>query len=98
MNTITLIDPQTLREVHIRHAELPQRCTFCGAELQGTFIAAMDGGPGWVCLPHLERLLLSVEPSPMFAARAIAKNQLIHKNPGDVMTVTQSLLVAMEAW
>lgn len=99
MNTVTLVDPQSGHRVYVRMAELPQKCAICSAQLQGGFIATVEGYPlGWVCLPHLERLLMSVPPSEIFKARAKVKEQLIHKNPGDVTTVTRSLLVALEAW
>lgn len=95
MNTVTLQDPQSGRLVSVTTAQLSQNCIYCGQQLMGDLIARMEGGPGWVCLPHLERLLLSAEPSPALAAMARAREQLRDAQPGDVTTVTHTLLAAL---
>lgn len=64
--------------------------------MQGELICHVEGGPGWVCLAHLERLVLSAAPSEAFQARARVREQLKDAQPGDTTTVTHSLLAALE--
>jgi hypothetical protein len=50
---------------------------------------------GWCCIDHLERVLLGTELSPRFRAQASMRSQLGKAAPGDKITVTGSLLVAL---
>lgn len=97
MNTITLLDPQSGRKVFLRHAQLPQQCSKCKMEMQGTLIVSVeDSHEGWMCLHHLERALLDCSMSNEFEMKQQARMQLRRVVPGDSVIVTRQMLAALE--
>lgn len=92
--TISLLDPQTGALVHLRRAELNQTCRACGLKMLGEWIASVEGSQ-WMCIAHLERTLMAEPVSQEFRARAEARRQLEDCAPGDEVTVTRQMLVAV---
>lgn len=92
--TISLQDPQTGALVHMRRAELSQTCRACGLKMLGEWIASVEGSP-WMCIAHLERTLMAEPVSREFKAKAEARKQLEDCAPGDEVTVTRQMMVAV---
>lgn len=92
--TLTLQDPQSGSLVHITHAELPQKCRFCGKQLIGEWVFSVEGS-SWVCLEHAPRVLMDQPISALFRARAAAREQMRGAAPGDQIVATGTLMAAL---
>lgn len=58
-----LTHPESGATVNIVRAQLSQRCSCCGAALNGAMIIAVSDGKGWTCLTHLETRLAVLPPA-----------------------------------
>lgn len=91
---VRLQDPVSGAEVRIGRAELHQRCPECGEQMLGMWAASTEA-TGWKCLRHLWETLALHNASDRGVCAQAARTALSGAAPGDKVTVTRQLLVAV---